>query len=242
MQTKEKTKRLLLSVPVLLLLACLLTACAPQPPAPEEEPEPDPRALYFGGSEEFADATGRVYSSFRVTVGDDFYQPLSPAQIELLSPALETLARDFIDNRQAEDAALLDGDPDYEATHQLELTLFCAEADFVSVQGEQYDYVQGAAHPQISYRGYVWDGSGERLTLERVQGADFPQRAVESILSQIEGRGETDNYFPDLEILLEQAMGEGKWYMDREQVYLLYDPYEIAPYALGPQVFPVKKE
>ena len=66
--------------------------------------------------------------------------------------------------------------------------------------------------------------------------------AVESILAQIEGRGETDNYFPDLEILLEQAMGEGKWYMDREQVYLLYDPYEIAPYALGPQVFPVKKE
>lgn len=240
-------------LPLFLLLfvaAPLLSACG----EPEQQGEALP-SLFSGEQLHLEDAEGEPYSSVSVTVAKELYGQVAasqpgyaagdrPEEVPLcrnISQALEQIAGDYIAACQAEDDAQRLADPDYKASHQMELFLFYAGADVISIKAELYENVSGAAHSVLRFRGYNFDQGGNALPLSALLGSDFQEKVFPAILGRLEENKELGNYYPDLEQLLQVGFAEEKWCADGDQVYLFYDPYEIAAHAMGAQEFAVPR-
>ena len=241
----KKTSLLLLLLPAMLLLpACRETAPADQP---GEEALP---ALFSGDELLLQDETGQEYSSIHVHLPENFYAQLAAAQPEYspeqdpaslvlcreISRALEALSGEYLAACRAEDEAQRQADPGYSASHQMELQLFYAGPDFISLRAERYDDISGAAHPLLSFRGYNFDLGGNALSLSALLGAS-PEACFPEIAAQLEAEGELENYYPNLALLLQEGFAEDKWCANAGQLLFFYDPYEVAAYAMGPQEF-----
>ena len=60
----------------------------------------------------------------------------------------------------------------------------------------------------------------------------------DSVISQIKAAGEEDNYYPGYEDLIEAVIAQENWYLKDDAIYLIFNPDQIAPYALGILEFP----
>ena len=248
----------LISVASLLLCACGRQPDSPEPSgsalsgedAADVEASQAAAALFSGQSVE-ADQDGQVFSRVSVQLPQDFYeqlgqfQPDYPAETALcqnISRVLSALADEYVGSRQADDDVQFQADANYVGIHTLEISLFYASENLYSIRAEFTDSSNLAAHPISGFRGYSFDGEGQRLELSALLGDDFPTRAAAAICQRLEKEGELENYFPELQGLLEQGLGQDRWCVDGEQVYLFYDPYEIAAYAMGAQTFALPRK
>ncbi|MDO4732889.1 MAG: RsiV family protein [Bacillota bacterium] len=234
----------------LLLSALLLCAgCGP------DEESLSAGELFRGEKLLLQDASGREYSEIRVQLSQSFYEQLAtalfgeqagekPEEQELcrkISLALQEISADFVAQSRSGDEAGSQAEPGYSASHQMELFLYYAGPEMISIRAELYDAVQGAAHPSLRQRAYNFDAAGNPLPLSALMGGAYPEAAFSAILEDLENRGELGNYYPELEQLLREGFAEDKWCANAEQICLLYDPYEIAAYAMGALEFPLPR-
>lgn len=230
---------------ILLAAFCLLAACS----GGEAEDTPAVNAAEAGGielseeSEQLSlQAAGVVYSQIelnrlilsRAGQAED-------AALTAINADLDAVAADYIGRLTQQEAPLFAADPTLRFSHQLAFSLYYADGDLVSVVFDCYQQTAGAAQPSVERYGYVYDAlSGARLTLDALLGADYAESAVSGILRLINQAGEKEQYYPDLErLLLARLDPAGGWYADGEQVYIIYQPYTIAPGTLGLLEFPL---
>lgn len=231
--------------PLLLMILTslvLLTACG-QPPTEEQPPAEETEADRFSGIDvTLQDETGQTYATITVTIPDSVYADLTDPDLrQAISLRLEQVAADFLDSRTMEAESQRQANPAYQAEYSMDVALFYADQTLVSLRAELYDSVSGAAHPLLTVRGYTFGPDGEPVDLGELLGADYQETAPAAILAQIEAAGELENYYPDLAQRLPQGLAADKWYADGTYVYLIYDPYEIAAYAMGFQEFAVER-
>lgn len=121
-------------------------------------------------------------------------------------------------------------------------SVFCGSKLYLSLVLNEYEHIYDAPHPMIRCYGYSFDSAtGQRLTLEDIWGEGAREKAAAEIYAQIELEGRTGDYFPDLRENLLSNLGEENWYVDDENLYIIYNPYEIAAYAMGVQEFKLRK-
>ena len=223
---------------LLLALALSLSACgsAPEPgpdPAPDQENEP----MQFYGSCRW-DEQGQPFANFEMTVPLEIYDVFPGDAALAVSNELTAFAEKESDAWQDEQAAMRQQVPDLDSEFTLDLTLFYHDEEIVAVTGDGYSYVSGAAHPNIYAYGFVFDAeTGQRIAIGQLLGEDWQEKLFPAIVKQINDGGEQELYFQDLEPLLPEAFREEGWYADGDSVYVVYDPAEIAPYALGTPCF-----
>lgn len=102
--------------------------------------------------------------------------------------------------------------------------------------GEFYYFFAGGSHPSYEYDGLVIDtNSGKELFIEDVlKDVDgFASYAVDKAFEEIgdfENRGV--EFFEDYEEAINNIMGH-RWYFSGAGLEFIYNPEEIAPYAVG---------
>lgn len=231
-------KMLFLAIVLVLAGMAALSACAGTP----VEETPPAEDLFLGAETLLEDETGQTYATIRVTVPQAAYAGLAdPQWQEAISRRLEQIGRDFLDSRQQEAEAQKQANPAYQGEYSMQVALFYADSTMASFRAELYDSVLGAAHPLQTARGYTFGPDGEPLDLADLLGADYLETVPSAILSQIQAAGEEENYYPNLAQLLAEGLAADKWYADDQAVYVMYDPYEIAAYAMGIQEFAVPR-
>ena len=222
----------------LLALALSLSACgsAPEPgpdPAPDQENEP----MQFYGSCRW-DEQGQPFANFEMTVPLEIYDVFPGDAALAVSDELTAFAEKESDAWQDEQAAMRQQVPDLDSEFTLDLTLFYYDEEIVAVTGDGYSYVSGAAHPNIHAYGFVFDAeTGERIGIGQLLGDGWQDKLFPEIYRRIEADGDLPFYYQDLEPLLAEFFREDGWYADGDSIYVVYDPAQIAAYALGTPCF-----
>ena len=223
---------------LLLIPALVLSACG-SAPEPETDPELDDVAgpsLYYSSA--LQDEAGQAWASFEMSVPHEIYDVFHGGAALTVSDDLMAFAERECGTWLDEQGMLKAEDPALESEFTLDLTLFYHDEEIVAVTGDGYSYVSGAAHPNLYAYGFVYDAkTGERISAEQLLGADWRDKLFPAIVKQINDGGEQALYFQDLETLLADAFREEGWYADGDSVYVVYDPAEIAPYAMGAPCF-----
>lgn len=134
-------------------------------------------------------------------------------------------------------------------------TIYGYDQDFQIVyhQGEvmvvdlyNYQY-SGGAHPNYFREIYVFDTTtGQQIGLLDLAGSKKNLAALEQkILSLIEKQIKDGNleekgaYYPDYQDALKAGIKDGNFGLTGKFLYVVYNPYEIAPYASGEQIFEI---
>lgn len=155
---------------------------------------------------------------------------------------LAELVTAYLAQVEDEDGAQFAADDSMYFQHELRFALVHQDAELVSITAEAYSTISGAAHEATNRYGYVYDAkTGQRLTIAEVAGSDYQETLVAAVYRQIQADGEVANFYPNLQQLLVQHLAEGQWYADAEMLYLLYQPYVIAPYTMGVVEFAVPR-
>lgn len=202
--------------------------------------EPDELPLRLGYSSQ--DEAGQIYASFEMSVPQAVYDVFSPE-------AARRVADDLTAFAERESAAWLDQqgalhaeDPDHSAEQTIDLALFYHDDQIVSLTAQGYSYVSGAAHPSIYAGGFVYDAaSGRRIDPGSLMGADWQDHLFPAIYEQIVSAGDLPGFFQNVEQLLAEAFREDGWYADGENIYVVYGPAIIAPYAAGTPTFSIPR-
>jgi hypothetical protein len=152
---------------------------------------------------------------------------------------LDRMLDEYLAATSDQDAMYYADDLSQQFNHELIYSLVYLGDNMVSVVADGYDFVSTAAHPNTYRLGYVYDlSSGTRLTLAELLPADYQQLLTDSVVSQISASGEEANYFPDYQQLVTAALANENWYVKGNLIYLIFNPYEIGPYAMGVVEFP----
>lgn len=120
------------------------------------------------------------------------------------------------------------------------------EAGLLSIAVESYTYY-GGAHPNSSTRAWNFDlTTGEFLTLDTLaaeegdlQGNSLQDKIYWNICSQIDAKHLGEGYFDDYDSYLNDFPTLATLNFTENGLTVTFDPYVIAPYAAGPQVFNV---
>ena len=223
---------------LLLALALGLSACGAEPepdPVPEPEPAAEP-SLYYSSA--LQDEQGNHWACFEMSVPREIYDAFSEPAALAVSDDLMAFAEKESDSWQDEQAAMRQQTPDLDSEFTLDLTLFYHDEEIVAVTGDGYSYVSGAAHPNIHAYGFVFDaGTGERIGIGQLLGDGWQDELFPEIYRRIEADGDLPFYYQDLEPLLAEFFREDGWYADGDSIYVVYDPAQIAAYALGTPCF-----
>ena len=124
----------------------------------------------------------------------------------------------------------------YSAGRQMEIAR--ADNRAVSFKYLVSDYT-GGAHGNYGYFGETFDAQdGRRLLLgDLVENEkEFKQKALEFCLKELGERKEETGLFDDYQQTLRQSWEDGTdpvWYLDAAGITLVFNPYEIGPYAAG---------
>lgn len=222
--------------PLLLCLVCLLAACGTG-----DESEAD---FYIDlAVENFSlEENGMVYSTIQVTRQIDFHdwRP-EEAVLTAITADIAAVTADYIARLEAKEAPQFAADPTISFQHDLRFSSYYLGPELISLRFSCWGEASSAAQPEGERYGLVYDAvSGKRLALADVLGADYQETAVAGILRLINQAGESENYYPDLERLLLQYLDPvSGWYADAEKVYIIYQPYTVAPGALDILKFPL---
>lgn len=124
-------------------------------------------------------------------------------------------------------------------THELIYEPVAIDGQYISIIASGYDYQGGAAHPNTYLEGFVYDAAtGERLTLADLLPEGYQEELRNSVINQISAAGEENNYYPGYEDLIDGVIAQENWYLKDNNIYLIFNPDQIAPYALGVLEFP----
>lgn len=124
-------------------------------------------------------------------------------------------------------------------THELIYEPVSIGEQYISIIARGYDYQDRAAHPNTYLEGFVYDAAtGERVTLAELLPEGYQATLRDSVIGQIKAAGEEDNYYPGYEDLIEAVIAQENWYLKDDAIYLIFNPDQIAPYALGILEFP----
>lgn len=124
----------------------------------------------------------------------------------------------------------------YSTSQNVEITRL--DANVISFRYRTNDYT-GGAHGNYGYFGATFDAqTGNRLSLaDLVNDKEaFKQKAVEYSLENLKGRKEELGLFDDYESAVRQDWENSdglSWYLDAAGITVVFNPYEIAPYAAG---------
>jgi len=120
--------------------------------------------------------------------------------------------------------------------------IFYNDGVILSIVIDKSAYFAGEPHPAIYRYAYNFDAAtGKFLALEDIWGGQAREKAAREIYARIENQGQANNYYPDLAHNLLQGLDAKCWYMDSQNVYIVYNPYTIAPYAAGTLEFALPK-
>ena len=126
----------------------------------------------------------------------------------------------------------------------IDYTLGVATDDFLSVQFQIGSYYAGAAHPNHNTSVINFDlRRGRMLSLADLfkPAADYLRAISDYCISDLKRQAKKDG--PD-SMLTDDQIEEGasatlenyrSWLMTREGLVITFDPYQVAPYAAGPQ-------
>ncbi len=130
---------------------------------------------------------------------------------------------------------------------ELSLTqTYMTDGKFLSVAAEHYTYY-GGVHPNFVTRAWNFDlTTGEFLTLDALaseegdlQGNSLQENIYWNILSQIDQKNLSGEYFDDYDSYLQDFPSLATLNFTEDGLTVTFDQYVIAPYAAGPQVFEV---
>lgn len=117
------------------------------------------------------------------------------------------------------------------------------DGSLISLVMDGYTHTLGAAHSSIYRYAYNFDASsGQMFSLQDIWGEDAWERAAMEIYAQIESEGRLDDFYPGLKDNLLACLNENSWHSDGTNIYIIYNPYSIGPYALGIVEFTLPKE
>ena len=154
--------------------------------------------------------------------------------VEKINDELAMMQQEYIERTKAIDASYVDQDSSLSFNHELKLQLVYSDEEVVSILALGYDENQYDPHPNIYRLGYVFSSqTGQKLGLADVLGEDFIPDLSQSIISDITAAKEQDNYYPGFEEQLAAILSEENWYIKDDLIYLIFNPYQISPPALG---------
>lgn len=247
-------KKAWLWMTLLLCACCLFAACAtpqteegtPQAEEPilsEEELLPEDPGLQVEEKEEYYELKEDDVPYSEVSIGMvELTQQENEAGMDAVNYDLQQMADAYLMRVQEEDSAMFAADDSQRFTHEMQLSVFYQDENIISIVADVYDAASGAAHGTTARYGYVYDiKTGERLTIDRLAGADYQETLIGAIYQQVEAAGDLDQFYPDLSRLLLECFTEDGWYADDSTLYILYQPYSIAPYSMGVVEFKVAR-
>ncbi len=132
-------------------------------------------------------------------------------------------------------------------TSELSLTqTYMTDGKLLSIAAENYTYY-GGVHPNSATRAWNFDlTTGEFLTLDALaseegdlQGNSLQDNIYRNILSQIDQKNLSGEYFDDYDSYLQDFSSLATLNFTENGLTVTFDQYVIAPYAAGPQLFEV---
>lgn len=218
---------------ILLLMAALLVACTDENTVPEE--------LQAGEITEAATDT-KIHE---FGVGDEINSTITLGTLELvyegeneaaasINADLKRMLDEYLTVTVDEDTMFFSEDDTLMFTHERIYELVFMGEGLISIVAHGYDYNAGAAHPYTYRLGYTYDSNtGRRLSLADVLEPGYEELLKESVVSQIAAAGEGASYFPGFEEDIKVVLAEENWYIKDDMINLVFNPYQIAPAALG---------
>lgn len=80
--------------------------------------------------------------------------------------------------------------------------------------------------------------TGERITLSvLLPNTDIKTLFLPYVNAQIDAH--PDTYFEDAKALADELFDENAFYLTKDSIAVLYQPYDLAPYAVGPQIISI---
>jgi len=137
----------------------------------------------------------------------------------------------------AEEAAEVKKDFGYLMDYSDDTDIYVARADgaVISFKSSNYSYM-GGAHGMSGLFGDTFDvESGEKISIdELMDNADgFKTFARKYIFDEIQEKY-ADDVFPEYESILSDMWNENlNWYMDGSGLVIIFNPYDLGPYAAG---------
>jgi hypothetical protein len=152
---------------------------------------------------------------------------------------LRAMLEAYLSATADEDAMFYAEDETLTFTHERSYELAYLGDRYVSIIAAGYDDSPTAAHANTYRLGYVYDlTTGVRVELSDLFAPGYEDLIQASIISQITAAGETDNYYPGYADQIKASFAEANWYLKDDIVYVIFNPYQIAPAALGILEFP----
>lgn len=228
-------KKIFATLLPILLAGLLLVACDHQQPAVEAE-----GAITAATEREThqLEQDGQVYGTITLGRLHLIYEGENAAAAEI-NAGLDRMLDDYLSATADQDAMYYAEDLSQQFTHERIYSLAYLGEDLVSVVADGYDFISTAAHPNTYRLGYVYSlSSGKRLQLADLLPAGYEQQLADSVVAQIKSSGEEANYFPDYQNLVKAALANENWYVKDNTICLIFNPYEIGPYAMGVVEFP----
>ena len=113
------------------------------------------------------------------------------------------------------------------------------DTEVLSFRQMYSDYTCGA-HGNYGYKGVTFDVvSGVQLSLgdllqEDVEFEAFCEQAAEICIREA-GETYAEGLYVDYETIIRESIGTSAgWYLDAAGLTVIFNPYEIGPYAMGP--------
>lgn len=137
----------------------------------------------------------------------------------------------------AAEAAEIGKDFGYPVSYRDDTDIYIARADSTVISFKSFNYYyMGGAHGIFGYFGDTFDvASGKELAIDDLMdNADgFRTFARKYIFDEIQKKY-SDEVYPEYESILADMWGEDrKWYMDGSGLVIIFNPYELGPYAAG---------
>ena len=105
----------------------------------------------------------------------------------------------------------------------------------LSMTNSCYSYL-GGVHPSYYVGGINFDAAtGELLSLEDIvtDYNNFSEAAVNYIINYLEDSEYADGLFPEYKEMVSDSFNDIPWYFSADGIVIIYNTYEIAPYAAG---------
>lgn len=222
-----------LALLILLLMAAFLVACTDANTVPEvlqageiTGATPDTKILEFGVGDE-------VNSTITLGTLELVYDGENEAAASI-NADLKRMLDEYLTVTVDEDTMFFSEDDTLKFTHERIYELVFMGEGLISIIAHGYDYSAGAAHPYTYRLGYTYDSNtGQRLSLADILEPGYEELLQDSVVSQITAAGERDFYFPGFEQDIKAILAEENWYIKDDVLYLIFNPYQIAPASLG---------
>ena len=230
-------KQLLAVLLTVMVAGGLLAACAPQQ---QDPPASNDGAIGAKTDLEVHDLSPERQINSVITLGTlELTSEGENAAVAAINADLRGHLDEYLAATTDQDAMLAAEDNSLTFTHELIYEPVVIDDQFVSVIARGYDYQDRAAHPNTYRQGFVYDiTTGARLTLADLLPDGYQEELAAAIITQIKSAGEAENYYPGYEQLIPSILAQENWYLKDGAIYLIFNPDQIAPYALGILEFP----